>query len=695
MSHDQLIRHAVDAARAGNPALARVHLQKAAETAPDDPTVWLWLSWLADSPVSMIQCLELVRRHDDYREIAESGLAFARGLARFDCDTVRAPSALAEDDGDAVREVAAHEDPPIVTVEGEHAEDFADSEMEETLEVESVVNEADEETSETVDSYSEDESIDEAEAGEADEEECDAEARDALMAELEAVAAEALGSADEELSPETQARWDGIDLLARTADAVADELKADSITDDVDETLSFPEDEFDLPAGAESLGGIEETSNDSDSDSEMAVHEAVSHETPTDPPSTEEGGSWFDYWLPKEQRATGSTSDSEEEVSSEAIEPDELVSELSETAEAAPHQEPAQNPPQTAAVPVIDPAAPVLELVDVSPLDIEASGSDEEDSESPVDESPDDFSIVVEVAETEAESPSPVPPPLPAEPVSPRPIPVREPANAWRAARTDWFSADSQAPSALVPHEAVATPPALPPFATTAASPGAMIPPPAQGTSQGATVPAGLTAPRPADRSMFDAEPTPPALIDPAGRGSIAGSGPVPTGAEFRTQFSETGDLPNSFEEEPAEGSEGSSSRPRQKLDSSSRRTVLVVDDSPTVRKLVEMSLTRSGFRVVHAFDGVAAIKEIARQNPSLILMDASMPRLDGYQLCKLVKKHETTRHIPVVMLTGKEGVFDKLRGKLVGCSGYIAKPFSPEELETAVGRFLKEPVAL
>ena len=57
MSHDQLIRHAVDAARAGNPALARIHLQKVAETAPDDPTVWLWLSWLADSPVSMIQCL--------------------------------------------------------------------------------------------------------------------------------------------------------------------------------------------------------------------------------------------------------------------------------------------------------------------------------------------------------------------------------------------------------------------------------------------------------------------------------------------------------------------------------------------------------------------------------------------------------------------------------------------------------------
>lgn len=159
--------------------------------------------------------------------------------------------------------------------------------------------------------------------------------------------------------------------------------------------------------------------------------------------------------------------------------------------------------------------------------------------------------------------------------------------------------------------------------------------------------------------------------------------------------ISENIETPGGVDEPQPEPQGESTSRPQQKLDSSSRRTVLVVDDSPTVRKLVEMSLTRNGFQVVHAFDGVAAIKEIARQNPSLILMDVNMPRLDGYQLCRLVKKHETTRHIPVVMLTGKEGVFDKLRGKLVGCSGYIAKPFSPEELVAAVERFLAEPAPL
>ena len=115
------------------------------------------------------------------------------------------------------------------------------------------------------------------------------------------------------------------------------------------------------------------------------------------------------------------------------------------------------------------------------------------------------------------------------------------------------------------------------------------------------------------------------------------------------------------------------------------RKTVLVVDDSPTVRKLVAITLEKRGYQVVSAFDGVAAIKEIAAHNPSLILMDVNMPRLDGYQLCKLVKKHETTCDIPVLMLTGKDGMFDRLRGRLVGCAGSIAKPFAPEELLAVV----------
>ena len=121
----------------------------------------------------------------------------------------------------------------------------------------------------------------------------------------------------------------------------------------------------------------------------------------------------------------------------------------------------------------------------------------------------------------------------------------------------------------------------------------------------------------------------------------------------------------------------------------STRPTILVVDDSATVRKLVAMSLDESRYRVVGAVDGVAAIDEIARYRPSLILMDISMPRLDGYQLCKLVKKNSDTSHIPVVMLSGKDGTFDKLRGRLAGCTDYITKPFQADVIVNTVEHYL------
>ena len=119
------------------------------------------------------------------------------------------------------------------------------------------------------------------------------------------------------------------------------------------------------------------------------------------------------------------------------------------------------------------------------------------------------------------------------------------------------------------------------------------------------------------------------------------------------------------------------------------RPLVLVVDDSPTVRKLVTLTLERHGYRVIGACDGVAAIREIATQPPQLVLLDINMPRLDGYKLCKLIKKHESTRAIPVVMLAGKDGMFDRLRGRLVGCSDYITKPFDSNSLVTKVGSYL------
>lgn len=125
--------------------------------------------------------------------------------------------------------------------------------------------------------------------------------------------------------------------------------------------------------------------------------------------------------------------------------------------------------------------------------------------------------------------------------------------------------------------------------------------------------------------------------------------------------------------------------------DSKVTPTVLVVDNSPTVRKLVQMTLQGRGYNIVTAFDGVSAIKEIARHEPWLILLDINMPRLDGYQLCSLIRKHERTRHIPVVMLSGKDGVFDRIRGKMVGCTSYIVKPFVPEALIEEVEKHIGE----
>lgn len=128
---------------------------------------------------------------------------------------------------------------------------------------------------------------------------------------------------------------------------------------------------------------------------------------------------------------------------------------------------------------------------------------------------------------------------------------------------------------------------------------------------------------------------------------------------------------------------------PKETAAADGRPLVMVVDDSPTVRKLVSLTLERRGYRVISAFDGVAAIKELGSCRPDLILLDINMPRLDGYRLCKLIKKHEATQTIPVVMLSGKDGMFDKLRGRLVGCSDYITKPFEADALTHKVAKYL------
>ncbi len=116
---------------------------------------------------------------------------------------------------------------------------------------------------------------------------------------------------------------------------------------------------------------------------------------------------------------------------------------------------------------------------------------------------------------------------------------------------------------------------------------------------------------------------------------------------------------------------------------------VLVVDDSPTIRKIVEVTLRRERIRVLGAGDGLSALAMVADRQPRLILLDVTLPGMDGYQICHVIKQRPGSRHIPVVMLTGRDGFFDRVRGKLAGSTQYVTKPFDPAKLLAAVKKHL------
>lgn len=110
-------------------------------------------------------------------------------------------------------------------------------------------------------------------------------------------------------------------------------------------------------------------------------------------------------------------------------------------------------------------------------------------------------------------------------------------------------------------------------------------------------------------------------------------------------------------------------------------KRVLIVDDSPTIRRIVETTLRRAGYEVLAAETGLAALAAVADHQLDLILLDVMLPSMSGYQVCQLIKRNQRARDIPVVMLTGKDGVFDKVRGRLAGAAEYMTKPFTPRAL--------------
>jgi twitching motility two-component system response regulator PilG len=119
---------------------------------------------------------------------------------------------------------------------------------------------------------------------------------------------------------------------------------------------------------------------------------------------------------------------------------------------------------------------------------------------------------------------------------------------------------------------------------------------------------------------------------------------------------------------------------------------VLVVDDSPTVRKIVQLTLQRENIYVVTASDGLSALAAVADAQPDLILLDIMLPRMDGYKICNIVRKNMAYRDVPIIMLSGKDTVFDKMKGKLVGANDYITKPFDSNDLVRIVKRHLDTP---
>ena len=119
---------------------------------------------------------------------------------------------------------------------------------------------------------------------------------------------------------------------------------------------------------------------------------------------------------------------------------------------------------------------------------------------------------------------------------------------------------------------------------------------------------------------------------------------------------------------------------------------VLVIDDSNTIRRSAEIFLKQGGYQVLLAEDGFDALAKVNDHEPDLIFCDILMPRLDGYQTCAIIKRNNKFANVPVIMLSSKDGLFDKARGRMVGSEDYLTKPFTKEQLLRAVEQYRRAP---
>ena len=572
VSHSQWIRHAVAAAKAGNPSVAKIQLQKAAEADPDNPAIWLWMGWLADSPANAAHCLEIARSDARFEKIAVAGIEFSKALADFQLDQFSEAS-------DQTAENADHDSAPEAASQ-----------------------------------------------------------KHQVKGPVEAV--EDVVAAVESLQKEDVSELPADDVVDEISDVSTDDAPLEDEVQTVDDVQAVDFEDIEPAASQPTESSV---------DVEAAAPAAAEIET----------------------------ADVEVELMRSANELWQIAAEIvAETSSASEEDSQEQSLDQELWQPAVDEAGDDVLSVSSPEVATESEPKTVTVPEAIIDESEDDFAFSDDDS-TDAEFEAAVLPEH--DKVEPSPInvsvnpslnlgdqwlgqdPVESPnAPVWRKAQSDWFSVDgSSEPEPAPLSKDLAAPPANPAVPLEENVPDFSEPQPAPIFSQPAL-------PRVTASDVWQTAAIEKSTFAKAVAPQPANVRSVPASEEF-------------FEAEPQiEHAANSGPATATSLD---RKTVLVVDDSPTVRKLVALTLEKRGYKVVSAFDGVAAIKEIAAHNPSLILMDVNMPRLDGYQLCKLVKKHETTREIPVLMLTGKDGMFDRLRGRLVGCVGSIAKPFSPEEL--------------
>jgi twitching motility two-component system response regulator PilG len=170
-----------------------------------------------------------------------------------------------------------------------------------------------------------------------------------------------------------------------------------------------------------------------------------------------------------------------------------------------------------------------------------------------------------------------------------------------------------------------------------------------------------------------------------------AGAGAAPRSREFAGAPGTASGVDSAGPERPA----ATKRRPSMGNDTPSRNPlsgtkVMVIDDSNTIRRSAEIFLLQAGCTVILADDGFDALAKIADHQPDLVFVDIMMPRLDGYQTCALIKKNNRFRSTPVVMLSSKDGLFDRARGRMVGSDQYLTKPFTKESLLKAVAAHVR-----